>query len=337
MTDNTLDEGFTHYTPWRGLLELREAIALKLRSENGVGVDPATEVVVTSGAQEAVFMALQILTGPGDEILMPDPHYTGYDNGIALAGGKLIAVPTYERDNFEVRLAEIEKRITPRSKVLVLVTPNNPAGNVVSASTIEGIASLARQRDLVVISDELYEKYIYDDSRHLSIASLPGMRERTITINSLSKSYCMTGWRLGYIAGPEDFMALLGELKYTVSICTPTVSQWAGLAALRGPQGYIHEVVRVLDGRRRFLMSALDSMGFTYGYPQSGFVVFTNIRSTGLDSGEFCRKMLEEARVQMFPGNLYGTAGEGYVRISILAPTEQLKEAVDRMRRALGR
>ena len=330
-----LDEGYTHYTPWPGLLELRKAIADKLARENGVEIDPTTEVVVTSGAQEAVFLTLQLLIDPGDEILMPDPHYTAYDGGITLAGGKIVPVPIYEEDNFKVRLDQIERRITPKTKALVLVTPHNPTGNVTPLSTIEGIAALARQHDFVVISDEIYEKYIFDDSAHYSIASFPGMRERTIMINGFSKAYCMTGWRVGYVVAPKDFIAFFGGLKYSASICAPAISQRAALAALTGPQDYIQNIITCLDERRRFLMNALDDMGLTYAYPQAGFVVFTNIKSTGLSSVEFCRKILQEAHVQIFPGNLYGESGEGYVRISILAPIPQLEEAVARMKKAI--
>lgn len=330
-----LDDGYTHYTPWTGLLELREAIADKLAKENGIQVDPASEVVVTSGAQEAVFLVLQLLLDPGDEILMPDPHYTAYDSGIALAGGKLVPIPTFERDNFDVRLDEIEKRITQRTKALVLVTPQNPTGSVATLRTVEGIAALAKKHDFLVISDELYEKYIYDGSIHYSIASFPGMRERTITINGFSKTYRMTGWRVGYVAAPNDFVAVLAELKYTLSICAPAVSQMAALAALKGPQDSVQEVVAILDERRRFMMSAFDEMGLTYGQPQSGFVIFVNITSTGLSSIDFCRRILQEAHVQIFPGNLYGEYGEGYVRTSILAPREQLQEAANRMKKVV--
>lgn len=330
-----LDEGYTHYTPWSGFLELREAIAEKLARENGMHIDPASEIVVTSGAQEAVFLVLQLLIDPGDEILMPDPHYTAYDGGILLAGGKLVPVPTYEKDKFEVRLEEIERRLSPRTKAFVLVTPQNPTGNVVSLKTIEGIAELSKKHNFVVISDELYEKYIYDGSKHHSIASLPGMSERTITINGFSKTYRMTGWRIGYVVAPKDYIGVLAELKYTLSICAPAVSQRAALAALKGPQDSIKEVVATLDERRRFMMSAFDEMGLTYGAPQSGFVIFTNITSTGLSSLEFCRRILQEAHVQIFPGNLYGESGEGYVRISILAPLATLKEATNRMKRVV--
>lgn len=332
-----LDEGFTHYTPWSGLPQLRAAIARKLERENGFAADPESEIVVTNGGQEAVFIALQLLLDPGDEVLIPDPHYTAYDGAIGLAGGVIVPVPTYEADDFTVRLEILEQHITPRSKVLVVVNPNNPAGNVLPREVLEGLAELARRHDLVVISDEIYEKFIYDGSPHISVASLPGMRERTITINSVSKSYAMTGWRLGYVVAPADFIAMIAELKYTISICASTVAQAAAIAALDGPQDHLAEMVRTFDERRRFLMSALDDLGFTYGNPQGGFTILANITPSGMNSVDFALHILREAHVQIFPGLLYGPYGEGYARISILAPLPVLEEGLARIRSVLQR
>jgi aminotransferase len=332
-----LEEGFTHYTPWNGTPELRAAIARKLARENGLTADPETEIVVTNGAQEAVFLALQVLLDPGDEVLMPDPHYTAYDGGVELAGGVVVPVPTAEADGFELRLDVLERSLTPRSKVLVLVSPNNPAGNVLPRRLLEGLADLVKRHNLLVISDEVYEKFVYDGSQPISFATLPDMRERTITINSLSKTYAMTGWRLGYLAAPADFVRTLSELKYVVSICAPAATQRAAIAALDGPQDHIREMVRVFGERRQFMLSALDEMGFTYGNPQGGFTVLANITSSGLSSVDFALHMLHEAKVQIFPGNMYGPNGEGYERIAWLVPLAVLQEGMARMKAALPR
>lgn len=326
-----LDEGFTHYTPWNGFPKLRAAIADKLARENGVQVDPESEVLVTGGAQEAVFIAAQVLLRDGDEVLMPDPHYSSYDVSIQLAGGIVVPVPTYERDNFDVQLEALAEHVTPRTKVLVLVNPNNPAGNVLGRDELMRIAAFVARHELTVISDEIYEKYIYDGTPHVSFASLPNMRDRTITINSFSKTYAMTGWRIGYLAGPAAFVRQAGELKYALSICAPAATQMAAIAALEGSQDHIAEVVRSYDERRRFLLAALDKLGLTYAAPQGGFTVLANIRSTGLDSVTFCLQMLKDAHVQIFPGVMYGPNGEGYARISFLAPIPTLADAVRRI------
>lgn len=326
-----LDDGYTHYTPWNGYPQLRAAIARKLKNENGVEVDPGSQILVTGGAQEAVFIAAQVLLDPGDEVLIPDPHYGSYDVSIQLAGGLVVPVPTFEARDFEVELDALESHVTPRSKVLVIVNPNNPSGNVLARDKLLAIAEFVLRHDLIVISDDIYEKYIYDGTPHVSFASLPGMADRTITINSLSKTYAMTGWRIGYLAGPQDFITRAGELKYALSICPPAATQIAAVAALDGPQDHIAKVVQTYRDRRGVLLKELDQIGLTYGMPQGGFTVLANISATGMGSVEFCLKVLREERVQVFPGLMYGPSGEGYARISFLVPVETLREAMGRI------
>jgi aminotransferase len=330
-----LDQGYTHYTHWAGMPELRKAIADKLWQDNGVRVDPETEVLVTTGAQEAVFLVCLALLDPGDEILVPDPHYMTYDTAIALTGAKAVLVPTFEKDDFEVQPEEIARHITAKAKAVLLVSPNNPTGGIIRPETVREIAALAEKHDLIVISDEIYEKFIYDGAQLLSIASLPGMRERTVTINGFSKTYAMTGWRIGYLAAPAGFIRALEALKHTVSICAPAVSQAGALAALTGPQDCIQEALTTYAERRLVLMKGLDELGLSYGRPHGTFYIFASVAATELSSMDFAITLLQKAQVLVLPGSSFGPNGEGFVRFSLVAPVPRLEEAIDRMKRAL--
>ncbi|MCZ7572216.1 MAG: pyridoxal phosphate-dependent aminotransferase [Ardenticatenaceae bacterium] len=330
-----LDEGQTHYTHWAGTLELRRAITDKLRRDNNIEVDPETEVLVTSGAQEAVYLSCLGLLDSGDEILVPDPHYMTYDTAIALAGARAVFVPTSEADDFEVRADQLERFITERTKAILLVSPNNPTGGIVHPDTVREIAALAKKHDLMVISDEIYEKIVFDSPQLLSIASLPGMRGRTVTINGFSKSYSMTGWRVGYLAAPASFIRALEAPKHTISICASAVSQAAALAALTGPQECVADAVATYAKRRDGLMKGLDEIGLTYSRPWGTFYIFANVRSTGLSSLGFAVHVLETAGVLVLPGTAFGPGGEGFVRFSLVRPIDQIEEAIKRMRVAL--
>ena len=327
-------EGRTGPAPARGLLELREAIARKLAAENGVQADPETEVLVTTGGQEALFLVIQALLDPGDEVIMPDPRYTSYDYTIELAGGRIVLVPTREEDAFDLDPDEVEKRLTPASKVLLLVTPSNPTAGIVPPANVRRRAEIAQERDLIVISDEIYEKFVYDDHRHLSMASLPGMRERTITLNGASKSYAMTGWRIGYLAGPAPVVDAVAALKRMVNIQAPTVSQWAAVAALEGPQDCVAEMRETYDARRRLLMSFLDEQGFSYGEPRGGLYIWVNTSAAGIPAIELSARFLDEG-VLIFPGTGFGDNWGGYMRMTLLQPIEVIAEAITRMKRAL--
>lgn len=322
--------------PPEGLFELRQAIAAKLRRDNGIEADPEREVLVATGGQEALFLLIQALINPGDEVLMPDPRYTSYDGAIALAGGVVVPVPTYPEDDFDLLPEEVEARITPRSKVLLLVTPANPTSAVISPARIRRLAEIAQEHNLLVISDEIYEQFVYDDTQHLSIASLPGMKERTITLNGVSKAYAMTGWRVGYLAGPAPLIAATRRLKIAASLGTSVVSQWAALAALAGTQDCIAEFRAIYEERRQVMMAGLDEMGFVYGRPKGAFYVFPDASSVGLDADDLCRLLLEKARVLIFPGTAFGESGGRYLRITFLAPKEQLQTALERMKQTLA-
>jgi aminotransferase len=332
MADGRCDR----YTHPAGLIELRRAIAAKLARENGVIADPETEITVTTGGQEALYVVVQALLNPGDEILVPDPRYSSYAAAIGRAGGVIVPVPTHERDAFDLDPDEVARRVTPRTKAILLVTPGNPTAGVISPAHLRRIAEIAAARDLVVISDEMYERFTYDGAVHFSIGALPEMRGRTITIGGFSKSYAMTGWRLGYVAAPAAITRAVRALKTLVSISAPAVSQWAGVAALTGPQECVADFRRTYDARRRALMAALDAMGFTYGHPYGAFYIFANVSGSGVPAFALAKRLLEEARVLIFPGTGFGAAWSDYFRFSLAQPTPVLLEAVARLRRVMG-
>lgn len=322
-----------NYTPPPGMPALREAIAEKLLRENGLRYEPLSEILVTCGAQEAISVIMQTLLDPGDEVLLPDPFYTAYEMAIGLAHGTVVHVPTFAEQDFEVQPAEIAARITPRSRIIVLVSPSNPTGGVISAAALQEIAALAIRHNLIVVSDELYEKVLFDGAEAQSIARLPGMRERTIIINGFSKTYCMTGFRVGYLAGPAALMGALQEPHHIFTICAPTASQHAALAALRGDQGCVEEIVGIFGTRRRALLDGLRGQGIPYPHPSGAFFAFGDIRATGMTSADFAVKVLEEEGVLVFPGTQYGACGEGFLRISYLAEVPDIERAVEKLGR----
>lgn len=325
-----LEAGRVQYTPWTGIPELRAAIAEKLRTENGITVDPDSEVLVTAGAQEALMTVLMTLLDPGDEALTPSPHYDEYTRDASILGGTLVPVPTTLESNFTIRAADLEAALTPRTKALVIVTPNNPTGTVLSEATLREIAALAQERDLIVISDEIYEYYVYDGHRHISLASLPGMRERTITINSFSKSFGMTGLRLGYIAAPAPLIEAMLPFHHAMMICANVVAQMGGLAALRQPRDWFASVLTEYDRRRRLWMTTLDEIGLPYSEPQGAYYVFIDIRPTGLSSRDFVTRAREEARLVFQPGTIGGGAGEGFIRGALTQGSPQFEEGLER-------
>jgi aspartate/methionine/tyrosine aminotransferase len=329
----TLQSRHVNYTPPPGLPALREAIAEKLSRENGLDYAPFSEVLVTCGAQEAISVIMQTLLDPGDEVLLPDPFYTAYEMAIGLAHGVVVHVPTYAEQDFEVQPSAIAARITSRTRMIVLVSPSNPTGGVISTAALQKIADLAIRHNLIVVSDELYEKVLFDGAEAPSIARLPGMRERTIIINGFSKTYCMTGFRVGYLAGPAPLIGALQEPHHIFTICAPTPSQHAALAALRGDQGCVEEIVGIFARRRQALLSSLRAEGIPFPHPSGAFFAFGDIRATGMSSADFAVKVLEEAGVLVFPGTQYGPCGEGFLRISYLAEIPDIERSVA----ALGR
>ena len=319
-----------------GMLALREAIAAKLRTDNNIPVD-ADGIVVTSGGQEGLYLVMQALLDPGDEILVPDPRYTSYDQAIEQAGGRMVLVPTYPEDDFDLRPDEVEKAITPATKALLIISPSNPTGGVVSVASLHAIAEIAKARDLIVISDEIYERFVYPPSQQLSIASLPGMAERTITLNGFSKTYAMTGWRVGYLAASPLFARVLTGLKATLTGPTSTVGQYAALAAVTGPQDAVAETYAIYMQRRQLMMEGLSNLGLTYSAPQGGYFLYTNAASSGLSAFELSYLFLREGHVLIFPGTAFGKKWTDWLRISWLQPEDQLREALTRMAAVLAR
>ena len=330
-----LDEGYTGYSPWNGYPDLREAIAKKLIGDNGIEAS-ANELIVTVGAAEAVFLTMLAVLDPGDEILVPEPRYTPYDMAVEMAGGKLIPVPTTLEGEFQIDPKEVERRISPRSKALLIVTPDNPTAQVLDQDRVVELAELAIRHNLLVISDELYEKLVFDGVKNPSIASIPGMKERTITINGFSKTYCMTGWRVGYLHAPSYIIEAMIPLKYTMTINSPSMCQRAALTAIQGPQDCVEEFCQIYDQRRRLVMKYLDKAGIKYGPPRGAFYVFAQISQTKLTSFDFCQKLLEEEKVLLFPGTAFGSGGEGFIRISLLAPIDKIEEGMVRINRFLS-
>ncbi len=325
-----LDDNQHHYTGPTGIPPLREAIAADLGSRYGLDYG-SDDILVTAGAQEAIMLTMLGLCSPGDEVLITSPRFTTYDTAVRLCGGTPVPVPTWERDDFALDVAEIEARITPRTRMFVLVSPNNPTGAVTPPDAIRAIAELAIRHDLVIVADEIYGRMIYAPNEHLSIATLPGMRERTVTLNGFSKTYAMTGWRIGYLAAPTDLVEMLTEPRHTLSINSCTISQYAALAALTGPQEPIDAMIEEYAERRAWLMPALTDAGFTYGHPGGAFYIYTNVSSSGLPAPQFCERLLRETGVMVFPGSMFGDESTDYIRISYLQPLPVIQEAMERV------
>lgn len=329
---NALDQGFTTYTNPAGMPPLREAIAEKFKRDENLTYDPASEIIVTTGAQESIAVVMQTLLEPGEEVVLASPYYTAYEANIILAGGEPVPVVTRQEDDFQMLARDIEKVLTKRTKLLALVSPNNPSAAVLHDDTVKAIAELAIERNLVVLWDELYEKVVYDGFKQLNIASLPGMRDRTIVINGFSKAYSMTGFRVGYMAGPADYMRAALEPRHSLSISSPTPFQHAALAALQGPQEFLSEMMEEYTRRRDLMAAAFDEVGVTYSLPKGAFYFWANLGDIGMSSLDFCKRGVVDNAILFFPGSMYGEEWDGYIRISFLAPIDQLEKALDRFK-----
>lgn len=323
------------YTPPQGLLPLRQAIAERVKRVNNIDVDPETEVVVTNGGQEALFLMVLAVTSPGDEMIVPEPNYNTYADSLAFAGGVKVEVQTYAETDFRAHPQDVRDAITDKTRSLLLVSPNNPAASVIAPADMQEMLDIAVEHDLMVLADDIYDLFVYDDFQHVSPASLPGGKERTLTLNALSKSYSMTGWRLGWIVGPADLMARVSELKAAVSGGASVISQYAGIAALTGPQDAVEMMAEAYRQRRRMVLDALDDMGMNYGMPQGGQFVFADIGFTGLDSAEVAQRMLTEQHVLAYPGSAFSKDRKDYLRMTFLQPEDQLLEGLERMKVAM--
>lgn len=316
--------------PAAGMPELRRAIAKRAKQDHHLNVSEEN-VLVTTGGQEGLFLVISALLDPGDEILVPDPRYSSYDQAIAHSGGVSVSVPTYSEDHFDLRPEEVEKRITPKTKALLLVTPSNPTGGIISRKNAEGIAELAKKHNFVVISDEIYGKFVYEPFEHVSIGAMPGMAERTITLSGFSKAWAMTGWRVGYLIAPENAIAAMTALKSATTGPVATVSQVAALAAAEGSDTCIDAFKEIYRERRAILGQGLREAGLACDDPRGGFFFWADSSSTGLRALEFSYLLLKEARVLIFPGTAFGETWSNYLRITTLQPTDVLRDAVARM------
>ena len=322
--------------PAAGLPALREAIADRVKRVNNIDVDPASEVVVTNGGQEALFLMALAALCEGDEMIVPEPNYNTYADSLAFVGGVKVAVQTAHEANFRADPADVRAAISDKTRALLLVSPNNPAANVISPADMRVLVDIAIEHDLMILADDIYDLFVYDDFVHTSPASLPGGKERSLTLNALSKSYSMTGWRLGWIVGPADLMARVVALKAAISGGTSIIAQHAGIAALTGPQDAVEMMAAAYARRRRLVLDALDEMGMDYGLPQGGQFVFANIAFTGMDSAEVAQRILSEQHVLAYPGSAFSKERKDYLRMTFLQPEAQLVEGLRRMKLAMA-
>ncbi len=332
----TLERGKTFYTSNAGLVELRKEITNYLRRTIGVSYDAKSEVVVTVGGSEGIDIALRAMLDEGDEVIIPQPSYVSYLPCAELAGGVPVVIPLKNETEFKLTKDELEEAITPKSKILILPFPNNPTGSIMTREELEPIAELVVKHDLYVISDEIYSELSYKGD-HVSIASFPGLKERTIVINGFSKGFAMTGWRLGYACGPEVIISQMTKIHQFAIMCAPTNSQYAAVEALRHCGDEVAQMRESYNQRRKYLVHAFKEMGLSCFEPFGAFYVFPDIREFGITSEEFAMKFLEEEMVAVVPGTAFGDSGEGFLRISYAYSLEDLKVAISRMEKFIER
>jgi aminotransferase len=331
-----LERGETHYTSNSGLMELRRAIAEHLDRLYGQTYNPASEILITVGVSEALYLACAATLDPGDEVIIPEPCFVSYAPEVIFAGGVPVMVPTSAENEWQVTAEAIEAAVTERTKALLLGYPSNPTGAVMSRERLNEIAAVVKRHNLLVISDELYDRLVYD-TRHVCFPSLPGMYSRTILLMGFSKAYAMTGWRIGWAAGPAEIMEMMRRVHQYTIMCAPTVAQYAALAALKEGEPFVEEMRREYDRRRRLIVGGLNEIGLTCVEPKGAFYAFPSIAVTGMDENTFAEKLLQEERVAVVPGSAFGPSGKGYVRCSYATAYEKIEEALDRMRRFVRR
>ncbi len=330
-----LEKGRTAYTANSGLIGLRRAIADYLRATIHTEYDPEKEIIVTVGGSEAIDMALRTLVQPGDEVLVPEPSFVCYSPLVSVCGGAPVPIVTKREDNFRLTAQALKERITPNTKALVLPFPNNPTGAVMRREHLEAIAEVIKDTDIIVISDEIYSEMTYNGEKHVSFAELPDMRERTIVINGFSKAYAMTGWRLGYAAGPLPIIRQMLKLHQYCIMSSPTVSQYAAIVAMTDCREEVDKMIEEYDMRRRLVVKGFNDMGLDCFEPEGAFYVFPCIKSTGMTSAEFCEKLIYDKKVAVVPGSAFGESGEGFVRVSYAYSVQHLTTALGRIREFL--
>jgi aspartate/methionine/tyrosine aminotransferase len=333
-----IDEGYTHYVlPVEGLTPLREAIAKKVYRDNGMDVDPSTQVLVTAGVQEAINVVLLTLINPGDEVILPQPYYYADPLGVLLAGGVPVYTELREERDFRIDPADVKEKITDRTKAIFYISPNCPTGSVFRKDDLEAIAEITQQRDIFVITDEIYEKLVYDGEKHCSIASIPDMKDRTVSMLGFSKSYAMTGWRIGYLVANRDLIRMMLEIHSQLLIGANSMAQRAALAALTGPQDCIEEMRREYEARRNLFVEGLNRMGFRCKPPKGSFYIYANISELGMSGFEMAKRLARDARVLGYPGTAYTTdeSGDKYIRFSYTKTIDQLSTALERIEKVI--
>ncbi len=324
----SLESGKTRYTSNSGLEALRSEICRYVKRKYGLSYEPKTDVLITVGGSEAIDIAIRCLAGRGDEVLIPQPSFVCYEPLTVMAGATPVIIETKAEENFRLTPEQLEKMITDRTKLLILPFPNNPTGAIMERKDLEAIAEVIRRHDLMVLSDEIYSELTYNGKKHVSIASLDGIRERTVVINGFSKAYAMTGWRLGYALGPKEIISMLTKLHQFCIMSAPTTAQYAAIEALQNGDDDIKMMRDQYDMRRRLVVGSLNKMGLDCFTPEGAFYAFPCIRSTGLSSEDFCTRLLQAKHVALVPGSAFGDSGEGYVRLSYSYSIQHLKEAL---------
>ena len=332
----SLESGKTRYTSNRGLETLREEIGRYVKRKYGVTYDAKSEILVTVGGSEAIDACIRAIASPGDEIIIPQPSYVCYEPITALCGCKPVIIETRAENSFKMTPEELRAAITPRTKALILPYPCNPTGAIMEKADLEAIAAVLRDTNILVISDEIYAELTFGDTSHVSIASIDGMQERTVLINGFSKTFSMTGWRLGYACGPKPVMEQLTKIHQFAIMCAPTTSQYAAIEALRNGDEAVAAMLEEYDMRRRLIVNGFNKLGLSCREPKGAFYAFPCIRSTGMSSEEFCEKLLYSEKVAVVPGTAFGESGEGFIRASYCYSTEHILEALKRIERFLN-
>ena len=332
----SLESGKTRYTSNRGLETLREEIGRYVKRKYGVSYDAKSEILVTVGGSEAIDACIRAIASPGDEIIIPQPSYVCYEPIAALCGCKPVIIETKAENAFKITPEELRAAITPRTKALILPYPCNPTGAIMERADLEAIAAVLRDTNILVISDEIYAELTFGDASHVSIASIDGMQERTVLINGFSKTFSMTGWRLGYACGPTPVMEQLTKIHQFAIMCAPTTSQYAAVEALRNGDEAVATMLEEYDMRRRLIVNGFNKLGLSCREPKGAFYAFPCIRSTGMSSEEFCEKLLYSEKVAVVPGTAFGESGEGFIRASYCYSTEHILEALRRIEKFLN-
>lgn len=327
----SLEKGRTRYTPNRGFIQLRQEVSNFLLRHYGVEYLPEKEILVTVGGSEAIDLCVRSLVNPGDEVLIPEPSFVCYVPITQAAGGVPVIIETQPDNGFKLTAQQLEGKITDKTKLLIMPYPNNPTGAVMSRAELEEIAEVAERRNLLVLSDEIYAALTYTQAGHTTFSSLPGMRERTVVVNGFSKAHSMTGWRLGYAAGPQEIISLMTKLHQFAIMSAPTTSQYAAIEALKNGDEDMEYMRGQYDMRRRLIVDGLNKMGLRCFEPQGAFYVFPSVKSTGLTSQEFCERLIYDKHVAVVPGDAFGASGEGFVRISYSYSIKHITEALERM------